>query len=592
MRIHLTTFLFLITLCYGCTQKAGQSYSGFEEPANPESADIRLWDPVPEQLQAGFGSTDYRYKRDVPPEGDITTSWSGTGWKGERMHAQFLLWSTKSIEQVSWLCSDLINKEGHTIPGSAVTIRAVRYVLSDGFLTGCGYRDKDTIQAHLVGDILEPVSTLTIAARTTRPLWLSIEIPADAFPGTYSGNFEIKTARDSLMVYNLEIRVQNHLLPQHAEWTFHLDLWQNPYAVARFHKVPLWSETHWEALKELLVLLAEAGQKCITTSIIQEPWGGQTYDPFGSMIGWIRNASGKWEFDYSIFDQYVQLAMKCGITKQINCYAMVPWGNKLGYFDEDSSGFISVEVVPGTPAYEDLWRPFLFDFRAHLKEMGWLGITTLALDERGIDEMKELLHFLEKTAPEFRITMAGHYFEEINDQIYDFSYNWRHISPGTSDRILERRKQDQISTYYVACGIPQPNTFTFSPPAEAAWIGWYAAAMGFDGFLRWAYNSWVEDPLMDTRFRSWPAGDTYLVYPGPRSSIRFERLREGIQDYEKIRILLEPAKKNPEISNFPDSLDLDQYLVTFTPDKLKKQSAASMVNKGKKILAKLSEYFE
>ena len=46
----------------------------------------------------------------------------------------------------------------------------------------------------------------------------------------------------------------------------------------------------------------------------------------------------------------------------------------------------------------------------------------------------------------------------------------------------------------------------------------------------------VEGPLRDSRFRQWPAGDTYLVYPGARSSIRFERLIEGIQDAEKIRI--------------------------------------------------------
>ena len=66
---------------------------------------------------------------------------------------------------------------------------------------------------------------------------------------------------------------------------------------------------------------------------------------------------------------------------------------------------------------------------------------------------------------------------------------------------------------------------------------WHAVAADFDGFLRWAYNSWVENPLTDSRFRTWPAGDTYMVYPDARSSIRFERLVEGIQDAEKIRIL-------------------------------------------------------
>ena len=67
----------------------------------------------------------------------------------------------------------------------------------------------------------------------------------------------------------------------------------------------------------------------------------------------------------------------------------------------------------------------------------------------------------------------------------------------------------------------------------------HAVAGGYDGYLRWAVNSWTADPLRDSRFRTWAAGDTYSIYPGPRSSIRFERLVEGIQDCEKIRILRE-----------------------------------------------------
>ena len=94
-----------------------------------------------------------------------------------------------------------------------------------------------------------------------------------------------------------------------------------------------------------------------------------------------------------------------------------------------------------------------------------------------------------------------------------------------------------MTTYYVCCSHRYPNMFTFSDPAEATVAAWYAVANGYDGFLRWAYNSWVEDPIRDSRFRKWVAGDTYLVYPEGRSSIRFERLVEGIQDWEKIRLL-------------------------------------------------------
>ena len=100
--------------------------------------------------------------------------------------------------------------------------------------------------------------------------------------------------------------------------------------------------------------------------------------------------------------------------------------------------------------------------------------------------------------------------------------------------IVQRRSKGLTTTFYVCCSSGFPNTYTSSAPAEATYLSWYAAAEDYDGFLRWAYhNSWVEDPIRDSRFRKWAAGDTYLVYPEGRSSIRFERLVEGIQDWEK-----------------------------------------------------------
>ena len=107
-----------------------------------------------------------------------------------------------------------------------------------------------------------------------------------------------------------------------------------------------------------------------------------------------------------------------------------------------------------------------------------------------------------------------------------------------ADEDLARRRRDGLlTTYYVCCSSAFPNTFTFSEPWEAVYMAWFAAACGYDGMLRWSYNSWPADPVRDSRFTAWPAGDTYLVYPEGRSSIRFERLVEGIQDWEKIRLL-------------------------------------------------------
>ena len=100
-----------------------------------------------------------------------------------------------------------------------------------------------------------------------------------------------------------------------------------------------------------------------------------------------------------------------------------------------------------------------------------------------------------------------------------------------------RREKGHYTTFYVCCHPSFPNTFTTSNPFEAELMGWYNIACDYDGMLRWAYNSWAEDPQYDSRFGNWMCGDTYFVYPYNRSSMRFEKLIDGIEVAEKIRQL-------------------------------------------------------
>ena len=68
--------------------------------------------------------------------------------------------------------------------------------------------------------------------------------------------------------------------------------------------------------------------------------------------------------------------------------------------------------------------------------------------------------------------------------------------------------------------------------------------VGFDGFLRWAANSWPKDPYDDASFKTirkgnlhWRPGDTFFVYPGGELSARMIALRAGVVAAEKMRIL-------------------------------------------------------
>lgn len=529
------------------------------------------WKKFRPGLHGSFGSIDRRYDRDRMPCIENSMIWSGTAWRGERVNAKIVLWTADGAEQVRFNSTALRRKDGREIPASAVRPQFVRYVLGDG---------------NLMSDVLDTADRLDISARSTRPIWVSIDVPRKAKAGLYHGKVNVAAENGELLTFEINLEVLPFVLPGPSKWSFHLDLWQNPYSVARYHHVQPWSKEHFTLLEPILKMLAEAGQKCVTATIVYQPWGGQTYEPYGSMIEWIRRDDGTWSFDYTVFDQYVKFCAKCGIKEQINCYSLVPWSNRFRYFDQASGDYKFVKAEAGTEAHENHWRPFLVDFVKHLKRRGWLKNAAIAMDERPLDAMQKAIAFMKETAPQLKIAFAGKYHPEIKYDVHDFCI---FITPALAPELISERVERSLpTTFYVCCSPSRPNTFVRSAPAESTWLGWYTAAQGYTGFLRWAYNSWVQEPLYDTSHVSWTAGDCFLVYPGPRSSIRFERLREGIADYEKIRILRQKLRKsrNPKAGKLLQRLD--EMLTSFSYKAAQETPCADTVNTAKKLLVEIS----
>ena len=583
-RIFLIVAICLFSL--GCKgQKNIIVAKTYDEPLDPSPAKNENWSMVPKGLQASVTTTDIRFVRSEIPKITPQNSWSGTVWKGERISLQLVLWSNDSVTNVNTKISDFKSKEGQTLSSEIAKINFVKYVITDEFAEGCGYRKPEDFASSLAADVLEPVASYGIKAQETRPIWVTIDIPENAIAGEYQSTFTVNIEGQKTKEFKLNLNVLNRVLPPAIDWKFHLDLWQNPYAVSRFHKVKPWSPEHIALLKPLMKRLADAGQKVITVSLNKRPWGGQTFDQFEAMIEWKKKKDGSWAYDYAIFDTWVQLMMDLGIKNQISCYSMVPWGNEFYFFDEIQNKEIKITASPGTPEYEALWIPFLEQFKAHLQQKGWNKITRIAMDERSPEEMKAMLKLLNKYAPEFGVSFADNHksYKLYPTELKDMSVAFGH--PVDAADLQQRRANHYISTHYVCCSDKFPNTFTFSPPAEGVFIGWYTTAANFDGFLRWAYNSWTENPLQDSRFRAWPAGDTYIVYPDNRSSIRFETLREGIQDSEKIRVLRAYFTENKMTSELSELNSIVQkFNITTKPENLE-----LLLKDAKKQLNSLSE---
>lgn len=553
----------------------------YEELTDTKPHDSKeIWNQLAIPTQLSWGTTDIRYKKLDIPNVKKSSRIQLKAWKNERINAQAVLWTKADLEDATITVSELKNGSS-VIPASAIKTNFVRYVMTDELNKNkkgaCSKRpDKTEWDSSLVADVLDIVKVRDIKAYTTQPIWLNIWVPTDARTGKYKGTLTVSGKNFKAMDLQFEVQVLNRTIPAPQEWALHLDFWQNPYAIARYYQVPLWSKEHFDVMRPFMKMLADIGQRSITTSIMHKPWAGQTEDHFDSMVFRMKKLDGSWEYDYTVFDKWVEYMMnEIGIKDMISCYTMIPWALSFDYFDQATNRIQFINAKPGEAAYSEYWGTFLKDFSRHLREKGWFEKTAISMDERPMEAMREAIKVIKEADPEFKITLAGNYHEEIQADLYYLAIPYGQKYPEKVK--AERKQKGQYSCVYTCCSEAFPNIFTFSDPAEATWTPIHALAGGYDGFLRWAIHSWVADPLRDSRFRSWGAGDTYTVYPGPRSSIRFERFTEGLQNCEKIRILREELAAKGAKSKLDK---LNKVVSMFTPEGVEstQKSADEMIN--------------
>ena len=562
----------------------------FDRPADPIQ-----WTRQKTGLNVAFGSTDELYLRcEVPQLKNKGQIWEGTGWRGERLNAQILVWSPDTCRQVRFRLNDLESSDGRAFSKKNIKLNMIRYVLSNfpyaARNADCNATVNDS--AYLMPDRFESFERFDLPGRTVRPVWMSVDIPENTEPGVYNGTVGINSEGHSSEL-NIKIKVQDIVLPGPKDWKFRLDLWQNPWVVAWYYHVEPWSEEHKMLLRKHLKLYADAGGTYVTTYAIHSPWSDNSYMIEGTMIEWIKSKDGSWKFDYSIFDQYVLLAEEMGIDEAITVYTPVPWGYRFRYMDEKSGDYIYEEWPPESEEFRTVWNVFLDDLMVHLKQKNWFEKTYLGINENPLDITLAVVKVIRENSADWKITYAGNWHTELSTVLNDYC-TVIGSEPGPED-IQARKSAGFTTTFYICCTPPQPNTFVFSPPVEAAYIGWYTAAYGYDGFLRWAYDAWPADPMRDARHTLWPAGDCFMVYPGGNSCIRFEKLREGIVDFEKIRILREMASNSSDKNVIKLMEELNAHLATFIvdPDYNKRDyNVAGMtmsIQKGKKIIEDLSD---
>ena len=518
-----------------------------------------------QRIHGSWGETTSLYERCTPFTDSIRTHTHEKAWRGERISKTLVLWADRGDPRDLRLkFSDLISESGDRIGSDQIQLRSVQFVRADKESRPCkGFTDRDPDEFVDLGDVLNPTLQTTLSPGCPNIYWYSLDIPQDISPGMYTGTIRVDS-ENSTRELLLTLQVIGHILPPVDQWEFHLDLWQFPCAVVdRINSertddlITYWSPEHFRLLEKQYGLLAGMGQKVITAHIKEGALGSP------SMIQWIRHRGNSWSYDYTSFDLYVEMLMNLGISAQISCQSPVGWNNhSLPYWCEEEGIKKEMALTVGSEEFARRWDHFLHDFRKHLVEKGWFSMAVLYLDEIDKDELNWIISLIRNNHEDWKIGMAG--FSPLSDSvtrhIHDLS-----MMVGTTGNMKWDKGQNR--SFYTSCNPPYPNNFISggSDPADNIWIGWHAQHLGFHGFLRWAFDYWTVSDPFEQRVGGFTSGDFSLCYRSSNepdmeffSSVRLELLREGIEDFEKIRYL----KRVLEFHRGPSHHELSQQLFT------------------------------
>ncbi|MBN2497100.1 MAG: DUF4091 domain-containing protein [Deltaproteobacteria bacterium] len=227
----------------------------------------------------------------------------------------------------------------------------------------------------------------------------------------------------------------------------------------------------------------------------------------------------------------------------------------------------------GTADYDALFSRALLTLTDHLAARGWLDQAyAYWFDEPGPEDYPLLIEgmdLLQAADPRLKRLCT----EQIEDPLVGKIDIWVPLLDAfLPDEAAERQAAGDEVWWYVCCGplAPYPNNFIDHPGIEHRIRFWMAWQYGVQGSLYWRTNYWTQDdvfpgqpqdPWVDPQsyhfhtgsVGTWGNGDGRLIYPprgwadgverieGPTPSLRWELLREGIEDYEYFWMLREAA---------------------------------------------------
>jgi hypothetical protein len=392
-------------------------------------------------------------------------------------------------------------------------------------------------------DVLLDEPEVTLEAGQTRPLWLTVTVPPTAKPGVYGGELMLVGGRGILAV-PIEVRVFDALLPDVR--TLCLSQWfsADGYLSRHLPSATYPSEAFWRTMRAIA-----RNMRAHRQNVVRIPFGPSINGPIAAIPTGIDGLA----FDFSGFDRLVHLFIEEGAGDLIegmhlgtrpNNNWLAPQFVVRGLLNVGGS-IAAVDLKADTLECRHFLAQYLPALGRHLAMKGWTGRYVQHICDEPVDENAASYQALARTVrallPGVRVIEAVH--STKLDDLVDIWVPQLDLLAEDSRFYRARQKLGNQVWFYTCCH-PKgrfPNRFLDRGLLDVRLVHWMNFTLNATGYLHWGYNQWnVDNPSVQTHWEGLPGGDCWIVYPGREGvldSIRHEAMRDGVEDYELLRLL-------------------------------------------------------
>ncbi|MEX0718464.1 MAG: glycoside hydrolase domain-containing protein [Planctomycetaceae bacterium] len=404
------------------------------------------------------------------------------------------------------------------------------------------------------------------------PIVVRVRVPKDAAAGNYAGKLSITGTDLDPITVELAVEVADWALPDPADFRTFAGVYQSPDTLAKKYEVEPWSDAHWKLIEKSLELCGRLGTKLVNIPLSEHTQFGNDE----SMVVWIRKADGSFDYDYSRFDRYMDLVVKhMGKVPYVSFHVWHAGGwsarpidqeNTVTVRDEKTGKHESVQVpVFATPESKAFWSPVLRALKERLekREMGDSMCLGILSDSTGPPEMFAMFQEIIPGIPWTRGCHVQTFEREpgnINGGgkvvVQEFVYGntiqapekmlpppiWNMNGPGVSffrgdfDTVerLNFRSQPERGLFCRTAGFGRVCLDFWKLPVQ---VGDRTESANL--FNKYPFSSCAQrQPTIYALAQPGP--------DGPVPSMRFEMMREGVQEAEAVMFLAEALDSKSE----------------------------------------------